>query len=345
MKSIAQSFYDRLLNVGSITFTAIDKHVEQMFEMLNDNGIKYEARRYNTFVVVLLKTPKSVYHKTKNNQSLRKNTQKKKKECSKMKNWTVKEAAEVIREGHDTEAIKEIVKHFPMFSVILAAKNFDAAMAAMPESLTVRKIENGFSTSAADDADTDDETEEGDETENESAGDADLASMTKDQLISLCDKKGIKVQRHQKPKQYYIDALNAGGEDDTEEEEKPAKAAKPAKVKAKAKKEVEPDENDEEEADPVALFKQCKKLGLDVKPRQPAKYYQDAIAASEKDDDQDEDEDWGDEEEEEAPKKSTKKAAKNEVKKPAGKKPAKKAEPEDDDDEDDDAEDDGDWDI
>ena len=134
MKSIARFYYDQLLSAGSITLTAIDQHAKQMFSILDGNGVQYEILRYSTFTEVLLKTRSGVYHKNKNKQSLRENTQKKKEKIE-MKNWTVKEAAVVIREGKDVEAIKEIVKHFPMFSVILAAKNFDAAMVTDPGSI------------------------------------------------------------------------------------------------------------------------------------------------------------------------------------------------------------------
>lgn len=225
-----------------------------------------------------------------------------------MKNWTVKEAAQVIRENKDTEAIKEIVKHFPLFAVIVAGRDFDGLTDAMPEHLTVRKIENELNngTAGVEDADVDDEVEDTEDSEKA------LEDMTKNELIALCEKKGLKVQKHQKPKQYYIDALN--GADDEEEED-----------------------------DPVALYKKCKKAGLKVAPKKSAKYYKDQLAKAAEAEQSDEDDDWddeddGEEEAEEKPKKSTKKTPA----KKASKKPAKKELPvEEDDDEDDDDE----WDI
>lgn len=234
-----------------------------------------------------------------------------------MKNWTVKEAAQVIRENKDTEAIKEIVKHFPLFAVIVAGRDFDGLTDAMPEHLTVRKIENELNngTTDAEDADVDDEQEEAEDSEQ------DLESMSTKQLIALCGKRGIRVPKYGKNKQFYLDALNgANGE--------------------------EPDEevaDEEEEDDPVALYKKCKKAGLKVAPKKSAKYYKDQLAKAAEAERSDEDDDWddedGDEEQaEEKPKKSAKKAP---VKK-APKKPAKKEQLEE---EEDDDEDDDEWDI
>lgn len=94
------------------------------------------------------------------------------------------------------------------------------------------------------------------------------------------------------------------GESDSEE--KPAKKA-PAKKSAKKVEEpdeedVSDDDDDEEEDDPkkaVELFKQCKKLGIKVKAKQTAKFYQEKIdefnASKEdekSDDEDDEDDDW-----------------------------------------------------
>lgn len=235
-----------------------------------------------------------------------------------MKNWTVKEAAKVIRENKDTEAIKEIVKHFPLFAVIVAAKDFDGLTDAMPEHMTVRKIENELN-SGSTVADEDIEDGEDQEENAEGGEDQDLNAMTKNELIALCEKKGLKVQKHQKPKQYYIDALNGAGGEDTDAT----------------------GDDEEEEEDPVALYKKCKKAGLKVAPKKSAKYYKDQLAkAEEAEEGTDDEDDWDDDEEEEE--KSVKKTAKKAPAKNGAKKPAKKAEPEEDEDED---EDEDEWDI
>lgn len=230
-----------------------------------------------------------------------------------MKNWTVKEAAKVIRENKDAEAIKEIVKHFPLFAVIVAGKDFDGLTDAMPEHMTVRKIENELNNGSTGDVEDDEDQAEDD------AAAEDLENMSTKQLIALCGKRGIKVPKYGKNKQFYLDALNGAGDEDED---------------------TDVDETEEEE-DPVALYKKCKKAGLKVAPKKSAKYYKDQLAkAAAEEDDTDDEDDWDDEEEEEKP---AKKAPKKAPAKKGAKKPAKKSEPEEDDDEDDEDEDE--WDI
>lgn len=230
-----------------------------------------------------------------------------------MKNWTVKEAAKVIRENKDAEAVKEIVKHFPLFAVIVAGKDFDGLTDAMPEHMTVRKIENELNNGSTGDVEDDE-----DQAEDDTAAE-DLENMSTKQLIALCGKRGIKVPKYGKNKQFYLDALNGAGDEDED---------------------TDVDETEEEE-DPVALYKKCKKAGLKVAPKKSAKYYKDQLAkAAAEDDDTDDEDDWDDEEEEEKP---AKKAPKKAPAKKGAKKPVKKSEPEEDDDEDDEDEDE--WDI
>lgn len=230
-----------------------------------------------------------------------------------MKNWTVKEAAKVIRENKDAEAVKEIVKHFPLFAVIVAGKDFDGLTDAMPEHMTVRKIENELNNGSTGDVEDDEDQAEDD------AAAEDLENMSTKQLIALCGKRGIKVPKYGKNKQFYLDALNGAGDEDED-----------ADV-----------EETEEEEDPVALYKKCKKAGLKVAPKKSVKYYKDQLAkAAAEEDDTDDEDDWDDEEEEEKP---AKKAPKKAPAKKGAKKPAKKSEPEEDDDEDDEDEDE--WDI
>lgn len=224
-----------------------------------------------------------------------------------MKNWTVKEAVAVINAGTDKEAIKEIVKHFPLFAVIVAGKDFDGLAQAMPESLTVRKVEMALNaeTTATDDEVVAEVDIDGEEVEEETSNE-DLSSMSTKQLIALCGKRGIKVPKYGKNKQFYLDALNGGAEEPKDEPE-----------------EVEEEEDDKEKA--IKLFKECKKAGIKVPKGKDAKFYQAKLDELESEDD--EDDDWDeDEEAEEKPKKANKKS--------------KKVEPEEDTDDDDD-----DWDI
>lgn len=234
-----------------------------------------------------------------------------------MKNWTVKEAAKVIRENKDAESVKEIVKHFPLFAVIVAGKDFDGLTDAMPEHMTVRKIENELNNGSTGDADAEDDEDQADD---DTAAE-DLENMSTKQLIALCGKRGIKVPKYGKNKQFYLDALNGAGDEDEDTDA----------------------EETEEEEDPVALYKKCKKAGLKVAPKKSAKYYKDQLAkAAAEEDDTDDEDDWDDEEEEEKP---AKKAPKKAPAKKGAKKPAKKSEPEEDDDDDEDDEDEDEWDI
>lgn len=237
-----------------------------------------------------------------------------------MKNWTVSEAVKVIREGKDVNAIKEIVKHFPLFAVIVASKDFDGLAAAMPEHVTVRKIENELNSGNAGDEDIDDEDTDGTD-DDQDVSDEDLSAMSTKQLIALCEKRGIKVPKYGKNKQFYLDALSGGTEDDDQ-----------------------PDDDNEDEDDPVALYKQCKKAGLKVAPKKSAKYYKDALKKAKKDAEEaeDEDEDWDDDDQEEEKSKKSNKSSKSSKPTNKGK---SKAKPEPEEDEDEEDEDDEDWDI
>lgn len=236
------------------------------------------------------------------------------------KNWTLKEAREVIAKGTDLAAIQEIGKKFPLTTVAIAKmgtnEGVETLFGGMPEHMTMLKMERSLKEGVPETEEEDDE-EDGvmnppvDEVEEDTS---DLSSKTTKQLYEMCIKKGLKVNKYGKPKSYYIEQLTGATEEPEEEEA-------------------------EEEADPgyedmtaVELFKLCKKRGIKAEPKKPAKAYiallkkadEEIAAANEEADD-----DWDDEEEEEKP-----------AKKPE-KKAAKKAEPEDD--EEDNNEDD--WDI
>lgn len=87
-----------------------------------------------------------------------------------------------------------------------------------------------------------------------------------------------------------------------EPEEKPEKKEPAKKTSTKKVEESEEDESDDDEEEDdskkaVELFKQCKKLGLKVKTKQTAKFYQEKIdeynaSKDESEDDDDEDDDW-----------------------------------------------------
>lgn len=325
VKNTKDIFVTSLLQNGQVTFTTKGKEFQHTLEQAKILGIKTRIEQYTTFVVIVNQQTNCKYARTKTKIMDGTNIQPKRKGELKMKNWTVKEAVKVIGEGKDQEAIKEIVKHFPLFAVIVAGKDFDAFAAAMPDHVTVRKIENELN-AGGNDTDVDENTDGVDEAED--TGDEDLSAMSTKQLIALCGKRGIKVPKYGKNKQFYLDAL-AGGAEDADEPEA---------------------EEDEEEDDPVALYKQCKKAGLKVAPKKSAKYYKDALKKAEQEAEDDED-DWDDEddEEEEKPVKKPAKSSKGSKStgKPSGKGKSKaKPEPEEEDEvEDDDEDGEDDWDI
>lgn len=248
-----------------------------------------------------------------------------------MKNWTVTDAVATINAGKDAAGIKEITTHFPEFALAVARNDLVAVAAMMPEKMTLRRLQ--LSAKEAEDDVEDDGNEEATpkisskgKANKEAEDDSDYSSMTKDQLIELCVEKGLKVAKHQKPKQYYIDALNAAGDDS--EEEAPKKTSKTSGKKQEAEDDAEDDEYAGKSA--KELFNMCKERGIKVQPRQASRVYIEALKAAEAEDAGDDD-DWGDDEdtEEEAPKKTEKKASG---------KSSKKAAKEDD-------EEDEDWDI
>lgn len=245
-----------------------------------------------------------------------------------MKNWTVADAVATINAGKDTAGIREITTHFPEFALAAARNDLAAVAAMMPEKMTLRRLQLSAAEAEAEDYGDEEEAEapkvSGKGKAAESADDGDYSSMTKDQLIELCVEKGLKVAKHQKPKQYYIDALNAAGDDEEEEASKKSSKVVPMKKKAEA----EDDAEDDEYAGKTAkeLFNMCKERGIKVQPKQASRVYIEALKAADAEDDGD-DEDWSDEDdtEEEAPKKPEKTSGKS------GKKTNKKEEDDEED--------------
>lgn len=245
-------------------------------------------------------------------------------------NYTFAQVVQAYADGTNRELMVEIGKRYPLLMahvsklIALAGDEFVAFATSMPEHITANKLNKALLESCSDatgEANEDIDDEDTDEAAD--AGDEDLSTKTTKELYNLCIKKGLKVSKYGKPKSYYIDALNGGGEsdeDDTEEteetEEKRAKE-KPAKSSKKAAKAEPEDDEDDSEEDPyegksaMELFKECKKRGLKAVPKKPAKYYvdllkkNDAEQAAASDDGDDE---WGDEEETEAPAKTSKKS-------------------------------------
>lgn len=198
-----------------------------------------------------------------------------------MKNWTIKEAINVINAGTDEAAIKELAKHFPMFFMAVAKNDMIALANAMGEKFTVRKLDFGSTAATNDDEDAENET--GAE-EAATPADVDLNAMSTKQLMKLCDERGIKVPHYGKNKQFYLDALNAAGTT-------PAAAGE---ADEDEDAEVE-GENPYEGKSAMDLFKECKKRGIKAAAKKPAKYYVDLLTKADAEAataESDEEDDW-----------------------------------------------------
>jgi hypothetical protein len=270
------------------------------------------------------------------------------------KNWTMAEAIKAIA-NQNAEDVKDIYRRFPVAGMLITkvvAGDTKAAfdiIANLPEWATVNKFEKALKADvpeaeemdeAEDDTEAEDEVVEEKpapkakkpekvEKKVEATGDSDYAKMSGPKLYALIKEAGklddLKAKKFSTKKPGLLDYINQYGLGDVETEAEDDTEAK----------------NDDPYATMTAqeLFKECKKRGIDAKPKKPNKYYIDLLnkADVESDADDDADDDWDAEEvAEEKPK--AKKSEKKAPAKKAEKKPVKKAEPvEDDDDED--------WDI
>ena len=260
------------------------------------------------------------------------------------KNYTIKEAVEIIAKGTDLEAIAELGKRFPVLTTkiaVVAAKAGDAFvdfMGYMPEHLTANKvntvIKNGFS--ATDSDVEDDDVSEDAETPTPKkakaeAADADVVwneDMSGKELVKVLRKAGKGSLITSKKKADLIELCK-----------KTFGAAEAVEAEAEDDAEEATETNPYEGMTAMELFKECKKRGLKVESKKKAKFYIDLLTKDDAKADEPaaEDDDWGDEDEAEeapapAPVKESKKASKK-----AEKKAAKKVEEAEDDDDD--------WDI
>ena len=187
-------------------------------------------------------------------------------------NWTLAQAKKVITEGTDLAAITDIGRRFPLTALAIAKigdnEGATTIINALPEHITVRKIESvlkdGIADSGANDDDDDDDAENAEKPAKKSKAKAetDDAADAEDPitLYKKCKKAGLKVAPKKSVK-YYKDALKKAQEAENEadddaddwddaddEEEKPAKkTGKAAAKKSKAKTEPEPEPEDEDD--------------------------------------------------------------------------------------------------
>lgn len=258
------------------------------------------------------------------NLTYQKNQKNKKENKIMAQNWNVKQALAAINKG-DKEAIADIGRRFPLTSNILARIGEHQAAGelinALPDHITVRKIESILKDGVqVDDSDNDVEVDE--EVAAES-NDSDYSKMTGDQLIELLKGAGVYKDCIKKmggaKKQQMLDYIEKYGLETKEADD------------AEEANDVEETDDESPYAGKTAmeLFKECRKRGLKVKPKQKAAYYVDLLTKddqSNSESDDADDDDW----EEEKPAKSEKKAP--------VKKAVKSKEPEGDTDDDD-------WDI
>lgn len=228
------------------------------------------------------------------------------------KNWTLGEALTALKD-YDKAAIADFGKRFPLATnALMEAINGEKLINAIPERVTMRKIEMALKVGVdAEEADDIDDVEE--------------------------DEAEMKPKKAGRPRK---------GTAKSDEDKKAAAKARREARKAKAKAAAEPEDDEDESEDEndysgmnaLELFKLCKKRGITAQPKQKSSAYIALLkAADEKiaDEDEDEDDDWDEEDEAPAPKKKPGRPAK----KVAPAKAKKAAEDDDDEDEDDD------WDI
>lgn len=240
-------------------------------------------------------------------------------------NFSIADAARIITEGKDTEAIVEIGRRFPVLAVKLAkvgtkaGEDFIDFMNLFPEYITANKINTVLKKSLEDGGSADDEdVEDTSEDATEETEDDGLDDMSASEIWEEMKKRGLDKTVKSKKKGDRIAAIREydanGGEAAAEEDD------------------VEEDSNPYAGKNAMELFKECKKRGIKAAPKKKAEFYVDLLM---KDDEKSaeeetaEEEDWDDAEEEKPAKKEAKKAP--EKKAAPAKKAAKKEEEEDDD--------------
>lgn len=182
-----------------------------------------------------------------------------------VKNYTLKEAVEIIAEGSDLEAIADLGKRFPVLSIKIARltakaeKEIVEFMQYMPEYLTIKKVNNAVKTVNDSKAETEDTTEaENKPVEEETAKEVEEPEENENKPVEP-KKRGRKPKA--KVKAVPVEEPKAEAEDEADEE--PIEAEETA--------------NNYEGKKAVDLFKLCKSRGLKVTTKKSAKYYIDVL--------------------------------------------------------------------
>lgn len=186
-----------------------------------------------------------------------------------VKNYTLKEAVEIIAKGEDLEAIADLGKRFPVLSIKIARLTAKAEkeiidfVQYMPEYLTIKKVNEAVKTVNDSKAETEDATEAKNKpVEEETAKEVEEPEEKENKPVEP-KKRGRKPKA--KVKAVPVEEPKAEVEDETDEEST----------------EAEETENNYEGKKAVDLFKLCKSRGLKVTTKKSAKYYIDVL---EKDD-------------------------------------------------------------
>ena len=224
-----------------------------------------------------------------------------------VKNYTLKEAVEIIAEGKNLEAIADLGKRFPILSIKIARltakaeKEIIDLMQYMPEYLTIKKVNSAVKTVNDSKAEKEDATEaENKPVEEETAKEVEESEEKENKPVEP-KKRGRKPKA--KVKAVPVEEPEAEVEDEADEEPT----------------ETEETANNYEGKKAVDLFKLCKSRGLKVTTKKSAKYYIDVLkkddeakakaeakkAEAEEDDD---DDDWNIEDEQKEVKKPKKSA-------------------------------------
>lgn len=244
------------------------------------------------------------------------------------KNYTIKEATEIIKAGTDFEAITDISRRYPVLAHKLAVLTVKAGdevvdlMSYMPEHLSANKVNSAIKKSIEGGASDDDAEVEDDTTED--AGSAEWnESMSAKQLWEILGKAGKRKLAKSTKKADLVEAckqaFGAAAEDEVEDD------AEDATEEAGA--------YDGKSA--MELFKECKKRGIKAPAKKPAKFYADLLTKNdaESGDAGDEGDDWDeDDAEDKEETKPAKKSAEKKAPAKSGKKAAKKEEDSDEDD-------------
>lgn len=249
------------------------------------------------------------------------------------KNYTIKEATEIIKAGTDFEAITDIGRCYPVLAhklAVLTAKAGDEVvdlMSYMPEYLSANKVNSAIKKSIEGGASDDDAEDDAAEVEDDTTEDAGSAewneNMSAKQLWEILGKAGKRKLAKSTKKADLVEAckqaFGAAAEDEAEDD------AEDATEEAGA--------YDGKSA--MELFKECKKRGIKAPAKKPAKFYADLLTKNdaESGDAGDEGDDWDeDDAEDKEETKPAKKSAEKKAPAKSGKKAAKKEEDSDEDD-------------